>query len=170
MKTFLFLLALLVASPAFAGAWSKNCQFSGTTAGVVGTALKPETNPVIGAGARGCYRYISTDTGDYGYVTVSSESALLCFDPDLFDTATSAARLIPHFCPQGGPVDTANPLQSCIAMGGASANTNLDGTEGPPASQNACMTIGTGVYIFETSVDCAGGDTCQISIQGQTVK
>jgi hypothetical protein len=165
--------AVLIALPAYAGTASKGCSFSGTAAGTAGTAVGGGASSMaLAANETWCYRYVNADatTTIIGPLRITAPSALITFDPDLFQTVVTTARLIPHFCPQGAAVDTtsaATIFRSCPSMGGANGAASLDGTEGTATTQNASIRVGPGAYYFEISVVCEAGDTCQIAAQAE---
>lgn len=152
----------LVPTAGWAGAWGKSCSFTGTAAGVVGTPSN--ANKQLSADEFGCYRYVAGDGAhNFASVSIRAPSGLICFDPDIFDTALSGVTMTPHLCLAGAPVEAAFPLRSCISQGGAlPASTGLNGTEGAADVQNACLRVGPGVYVFRLDA-CVGGDICQVS-------
>jgi len=165
-----FLPVLLWAAPGWAdvGSWAYGCKFT-TPTGT--TAVNSERFDVSDYSV-GCYRWTDADgagtqnaplapNGVLTPVQVTAQSALICFDPDILQAVTTTARVIPHHCPAGFIADTANPLRSCISLG------ELVGTEGDAATQDTCVRVGPGAYIFEVSVECATGDTCQISVKAE---
>jgi hypothetical protein len=164
-------LALALPTAASAGAWSKNCQFTGGT--LVGTVGTPQNaNKQIAPGDLGCWRFVVGDsTHNSGYVHVTAETAVITFDPQL-DAAVAAATtalVIPHYCATGEPLTAANPERSCVSIGGANGNASLDGVEGAASTQNAAIRVGPGVYYFEVPGACLAGDTCQVSVKGEGV-
>jgi hypothetical protein len=180
MKRLVFLLTLLVAPAADAGTWAYNCTFTtptGTTATRPATTL-PQDMPLFAIDnyQRACWRFANADGahnapqtsgGTLVPVTVTAQSAIICFDPDILQTVTTTARVIPHRCPQGFFADPANPARSCQSTGGENGAASLDGTEGTRTSQNSCIQVGPGAYYFEISVAAEAGDTAQISIEGE---
>ena len=168
MKHALFLLTMLVMAPSvgWTASWGKNCTFVGTAGAVIGTPANVSQR--LGANEKGCWRFNNADgVVNLGYIQSSSSTNLICYDPDLFATTTNTGRVIPHLCTAGGPVDAANPLRSCIGLGGANASVSLDGTEGPAPTQNACIRVGPGTFLVEVSAACIGGTVCQVSIQAE---
>lgn len=171
------LIALLMAAlwPAagWAGTSSKGCGFTGTVAGTAGTALGGgAASMTVAANEIWCHRIVAADatTSIIGPLRITAPSALIMFDPDLFQAITTTARLIPRFCPQGAAVDTtslATISRSCISIGGANGTASLDGTEGTATTQNSALRVGPGTYYFEISVVIEAGDTGQIAVQGE---
>lgn len=180
MKRLILLAVLLFAPAANAGTWAYNCTFTtltGTTATRPASSL-PQDAPLfqIDNYQRACWRYQNADSthnapqtagGSLTPVTVTAQSALICFDPDILQAVTTTARVIPHRCPQGVIADTSNPARSCQSQGGANGAASLDGTEGASTTQNSCLRVGPGTYYFEISAAAEAGDTAQISIEGE---
>ena len=168
MKYVLLLMVLLLASPALAGSWSKNCQFTGgTTTGTLGTPV--DTTPVVNAGNVGCYRYtITSDAAGHNsiIITVNAVSAVIIFDPQLDAQvlAATTALATPHVCSSSSILTAASPQFSCEYLGGETSHIILDGNEEVAATQ--AVRVPAGIYYFELSA-CLAGDTCQVSIKGE---
>lgn len=174
MRAALLALAVMVAPAAgWAGTASHGCGFTGTAAGTAGTALGGGASKMtLSANELWCFRYVAADatTSIIGPLRITAPSALVTFDPDLFQTVITTARLIPRLCPAAAAVDTtslATISRSCLSIGGANGNASLDGTEGPSSSQNAATRVGPGTYYFEISVVAEAGDTAQITVQAE---
>jgi hypothetical protein len=151
------------ASPAWAGTASHGCSFTGTVAGTAGTAVgNIATKRTLEGNELWCYRYVAADgTTTITGPRVTAPSMAVWFDADLFQTVTTTARLTVHFCPQGEPVDSSNPLRSCPSVG------ELDGTEGDALVQDQITRLGPGRVYFVPNVACEAGDTCQIVVQAE---
>ena len=170
------LVCTLLLLPQIASAeWAKGCKFT-TPTGIV--AVDSTDFSVIEYGVS-CYRYQlasgahSAPQNAAGVITpvaITAQTALICFDPDILQTITTTARVIPHHCPQSfiaDPTSAATALRSCVSLGGANGAASLDGTEGTATTQNACVRVGPGSYYFEISAGCEAGDTCQVSVKGE---
>ena len=174
LQVWLIAVVLLVwPTMGWAGTASFGCQFTGTVAGTAGTATgSSPTKTVVGNTDTWCFRYVNADatTTIVGPIKVTAPSALVTFDPDLFQTVITTARVVPYMCPQIAALTLttlATIKESCISIGGAGANLDLNGTEGPSSSQNASVRVGPGTYYFEISVVCEANDTCQVAIKGE---
>jgi hypothetical protein len=165
----LALLILAMAPAAWAGESSHGCSYTSEAAAADGTASGGGASKrTITANEVWCYRFIAGDgTHNTATIQITAASAVIYFDPDLYQTVTTTARVIPHYCPHGAPTDTSNPLRSCPSIGGANGNTSLDGTAGPDTTQNQAIRVGPGTYLFEISAACEAGDTCQIAVKGE---
>lgn len=165
MKRLLFLLALLVGSPAAAEVWSGTCSFSANL-----TASRDEAKFDIQKKQRGCYRFTSADsTSTSDLISVAADSALWCFDPDNTDAVADTSRVVVHYCPHGGTPGGTGSVNTCIDIGGANGNATLDGTEGTASTQNACVRTGPGIFFIEVDTACAKASTdyCQVTVQGE---
>lgn len=175
MRNLVLGLLLLLAAPTagWAGVASYGCGYTGGSAGVIGTATGSNpTKTTIDNDSLWCFRFVNADatTTIVGPVRVQASSALITFDPDLYQTVTTTARLIPRMCPLGAAVDTtslATISRSCLSIGGANGAASLDGTEGSASTQNAAIRVGPGTYYFEINAVCEAGDTCQVSVKGE---
>ena len=167
-------LVLFVAPAAWAGTASHGCGFTGTAAGTAGTLGPTSTTKMtLSANELWCYRFVAADavTTIIGPLRITEPSALISFDPDLFQAGVlSTARVIPRYCPQGAAVDTtslATISRSCASIGGANGTASLDGTEGASTVQNMSLRVGPGTYYFEINVVIEAGDTGQIAVQAE---
>lgn len=182
-RLILLLLALLLAGPTFAGAWSSSCNFTGGNfIGTVGTptqgvtvtgittlpAAPPGNLAAIGDSTTACYRFNNADSTHLaGPFVVSAPSAQIVFDPSLNTAGALTATVIPHVCggmPYGGAVVPTS--FNCPSMGGANGNASLTGLEGADSVQNATKWIGPGLYYLEISAACVAANTCNVMIRG----
>ena len=161
--------AMLVAQAASAGAWSKGCQFTGgNITGTIGTPTNASTR--LGPGEFGCYRFNNADgthNSTLVYVTADSANIIVDTQLDAEVLAATTALVVPYVCPQGAPINTANPEFSCTNQGGANGNAALDGVGGPSTTQNASQRVGPGTYYFRITGACLAGDTCQVAVRAE---
>jgi hypothetical protein len=91
---------------------------------------------------------------------VNAGTALACFDPNVATAGASVATGQIWYCPFGGTTTAACGVQVCAAGG-----CILDGANGVPASQTACVVIGPGAYILE-SVVAPAAETGLFNVRG----
>jgi len=175
MRIVLLVLALLIPSAGWAGAWSKGCVFTGgTLTGTIGTPASVDKH--IGPNDVGCYRFNEADAAHFSsaaahgsvLVRVTALEAVVVFDPQLDAEVTAATTALarPLLCTTATVLESANPERSCVSVGGAGSNLDLNGVEGPSGTQNSAVTVGSGVYVIRVTGACLAGDTCQVSFQG----
>ena len=165
MRTWLFVLSLLVASPALAESWSWGCAFTSNL-----TSTSP-SNFKIGPGNTGCYRFIDTDsTSTSDVIVIDAETAVWCFDPDNAGTAITTATTTIHFCTAGVAAGGTGAVNTCIDIGGANGNATLTGLEGAASTQNACIRTGPGAFYIRVTAACTKTSTnfCQVSVKGES--
>jgi hypothetical protein len=158
---------LLFASPAIGATWDFGCDDD--TANDINFTIQPQATSAGPVQAhRGCFEFTDADsTTTSRTIQVAAETALVCFDPDTAATTTSAARVKIRKCP-GGTKPASNPSNECIDMGGAATGESaLDGTEGHPDVQNACMRVPRGVYYVDVTVACVAADFCRVTFEGE---
>jgi hypothetical protein len=158
---------LLISAPAYAASWDLGCDSdpsndtSFTVAAATGT-----TSP---AAARvGCWNFNDADsTASSPAITVQSETAVACFDPDTGSASTDTSRVKIRWCTDGTK-PSSNPSYECIDMGGAvSGAATLDGTEGHADVQNSCLRIPPGVFYVEVTAACTT-DACSVRFIGES--
>lgn len=166
--------ALLWASSASAGAWSKGCGFTGTVTSGAGAATGTPTNTskVIDNNDIGCWRFIDDDGTVFssvaaqmdGYIRVTAPSALFVFtqalDEDTSGTPT-AAQVVLWLCPHGEAIVQATPALDCTEV-----SDPLDGAGGG-SSTSAAIRVGPGSYTIQITAACADQDVCQVAVIGE---
>ncbi|KKM02708.1 hypothetical protein LCGC14_1781690 [marine sediment metagenome] len=154
-----FVASCWLAGVADAHQWAFACQ--NTTSGV--PAVVGRT--VLGGTDSACWNIVDADSDndESPAFTITSPTALICLDSDTTATANGASRVQVRRCSTGTKPST-NPSFSCFTL----LTTVLDGTEGSPAVQNACLRVGPGVYYLVLTTDPAGaGDPATVHVQAE---
>ncbi len=150
------LAALILAGGAKAATWDHGCDGSGSTFGIADSTT-------IDGNERACWSFANADgTTTSPAFTVVVDRALICFDPDLGSVGVPAGAgvITPHYCLKGSK-PSSNPENECIGLGA------LTGTEGDASTQDACVSVGQGVYYIAVDTACGAAHSCLVSIQGQ---
>lgn len=146
-QLFALAILLLFAGPAFAddsGDWDNGSNKVGS-GGKIWTEFTTALNPL---------------TINF---TITTQYALACLKPDI--TANGPAGSVTAAITYCNPGTTTPAAASCIVAEPA-AGGSLDGTEGSPAVQKACIPLGTGTY-FVTFTAPSGAETSRFSVEGQ---
>ncbi len=166
MRLAAFAFALLLSSPGWAATWDLGCD------SVVAAAGDPRTIQAQGSSTSphesrvGCWSTVDADsTANSPNITVSSPTALVCFDPDTAGTSTDTARVKVYRNPVNNP-STAFSTNTWTDIGGSNSNSSLDGTVGAATVQNACVRVPPGIYVFLMSAACTS-DACRVTVEGE---
>lgn len=149
MRAFTLLVAALVLLPSSswaAGFWSY-CD------GVARTNIGN-----VGRGAMICWEF--DDASDSGTITINSDMATVCFDPNITTEGAATAQVDLMYCPiyPGRAADRA----TCHKV----TNAPLTGVTGAPGTQDACQRLPRGTYYVDVTTS-AGGDDALVSFRGE---
>jgi hypothetical protein len=167
MRFAAFAFATLLASAASASTLEVVKVGDGCSGSTVGVDAATGVGKV-GYGEIACFSFTDADSTTSGAtVRVQAPTALVCFDPDTAATTTSTARVKIRRC-LDGVKPSSNPSNECIDMGAAlTGEDELDGTEGSPDVQNACIRVSFGTYYAEVTAACESGDFCRVTFEGE---
>ena len=108
-----------------------------------------------------CWEFDDTVTDSSSFL-VTSETALICLDPDIAAAGAATAEVMPRRCHIGyKPVS--NPTYQCEAI----LDASLDGTAGASGTQNMCRRVGPGVYYLDVTSANTGDKAAVVSIIGE---
>jgi hypothetical protein len=145
------LLALLIASPALAGAGSW------VVCGSTRTASKN-----IGIGYCAAYEIDATDNDSMTFTFYVSNEALICLNPDSDTEGADDAQIMVHYCPVVPSTGTPD-VNNCFDM----LDSPLTGAVGDEDTQNACILVTRGSYWIEVTTAPGAGDATVISVFGK---
>ena len=120
----------------------------------------------VGDATLACYDFNSSSVlNTVKTFRVNASQAQACFDPDKAALAKPASpgTVKIQYC---GTNPTTLTAAGCGIEVCAPAGCTLDGTNGTPASQLSCITLGRGSYIMQITTLPGAGPTAVFSIQG----
>jgi hypothetical protein len=116
-------------------------------------------NQEVKAGVHLCWEFDGDD--DSGAFSVRSETALICFDPDITTEGVATGAVMPRRCHRGSK-PTSNPQNQCFAT----LDSSMTGITGSAGTQDACQRVGFGTYYIDVTTSPAGDDAV-FSIVGE---
>jgi hypothetical protein len=108
-----------------------------------------------------CADFDQTDSGNSRIFRVGTNTALVCFDPEVGAEGASDAEINIRYCPNGTQ-PAANPEYECFAL----STIPITGLTGAAGIQDACVRVGPGTYYFEITTDSTAEDA-RVTIQGE---
>ncbi len=142
------LLALTCVGPAFATSSLTSCAT--TAQGYESTVDGTE-----------CVAWRFTLVEDSPGITINSNTALICFDPDTSTDGVATGQVTIRRCPSGNKPGT-NPENTC----GVIMDSPLTGLTGAAATQNQCIRVGPGLYWSDVGTSPAT-DSAVVYFQGE---
>jgi hypothetical protein len=110
-----------------------------------------------------CADFDENDTAgtDSRIFRVGTNTALLCFDPDIATEGTATAEIFFRYCPNG-IMPGSSPENQCFTL----TTIPITGLTGQAGIQDACERVGPGTYYFEIETGTSTEDA-RVTIQGE---
>jgi hypothetical protein len=155
--------------------WHANCPTNEATGAPRWTGVNDSNHTIKSRGQVACWNFSSAGgaTNSPAF-TITTETALIWYDPNTSGTGTNTSSVKIHMCIGGAMATGGAPQNTCIDTGGVLAGTTaLTGVEGGSDVQNGGNRFAPGVYYIESvnPTDCgaAGAGFCTVWIRGEGV-
>lgn len=161
----LALLVFLLATPAAAEKWDFGCTNQGTATTATTQDLGGHNVDDVDIA---CFTFMESDTAaeNSPEFHVTGIAARVCLDDNVGNATggAGAAQVDLRAC-EHGDMPAANPDQQCSVRQVQAGP--LDGTQGPPATQNECVRVGPGVYYIDIVTAPGAGEVARVTIKGE---